>query len=295
MNGIKLSRSDRIFEWINYTILTAVLLAVLYPLYFVVIASFSNPTYVNNGSMVFWPKGWMTLGYEKVFQYADVWIGFRNTIFYTVFGTVLNVAVTMGIAYTMSRRSFLGKKALMIFVLIPMFFGGGLIPTFLVVKGLGLYNTWLAMIILGTVNVFNVIIARTFIQSSIPEELYEAAQMDGCNHFTYFFKIILPLSSSIIAVLLLYYGVGHWNDFFTPLIYLNDKNLFSLQLVLRGILIQSTIQTDLLDAEDAARKQMMVEQIQYALIIVTSLPILAVYPFLQKYFVKGVMIGSVKA
>lgn len=295
MNGIKLSRSDRIFEWINYTILTAVLLAVLYPLYFVVIASFSNPTYVNNGSMVFWPKGWMTLGYEKVFQYADVWIGFRNTIFYTVLGTLLNVAVTMGIAYTMSRRSFLGKKALMIFVLIPMFFGGGLIPTFLVVKGLGLYNTWLAMIILGTVNVFNVIIARTFIQSSIPEELYEAAQMDGCNHFTYFFKIILPLSSSIIAVLLLYYGVGHWNDFFTPLIYLNDKNLFSLQLVLRGILIQSTIQTDLLDAEDAARKQMMVEQIQYALIIVTSLPILAVYPFLQKYFVKGVMIGSVKA
>lgn len=295
MNGIKLSRSDRIFEWINYTILTAVLLAVLYPLYFVVIASFSNPTYVNNGSMVFWPKGWMILGYEKVFQYADVWIGFRNTIFYTVLGTLLNVAVTMGIAYTLSRKSFLGKKALMIFVLIPMFFGGGLIPTFLVVKGLGLYNTWLAMIILGTVNVFNVIIARTFIQSSIPEELYEAAQMDGCNHFTYFFKIILPLSSSIIAVLLLYYGVGHWNDFFTPLIYLNDKNLFSLQLVLRGILIQSTIQTDLLDAEDAARKQMLVEQIQYALIIVTSLPILAVYPFLQKYFVKGVMIGSVKA
>lgn len=295
MNGIKLSRSDRIFEWINYTILTAVLLAVLYPLYFVVIASFSNPTYVNNGSMVFWPKGWMILGYQKVFQYADVWIGFRNTIFYTVLGTVLNVAVTMGIAYTLSRKSFLGKKALMIFILIPMFFGGGLIPTFLVVKGLGLYNTWLAMIILGAVNVFNVIIARTFLQSSIPEELYEAAQMDGCDHFTYFFKIILPLSSSIIAVLLLYYGVGHWNDFFTPLIYLNDKNLFSLQLVLRGILIQSTIQTDLLDAEDAARKQMMVEQIQYALIIVTSLPILAVYPFLQKYFVKGVMIGSVKA
>ncbi|MDF2921567.1 MAG: sugar transporter permease [Paenibacillaceae bacterium] len=295
MNGIKLSRSDRIFEWINYTILTAVLLAVLYPLYFVVIASFSNPTYVNNGSMVFWPKGWMILGYQKVFQYADVWIGFRNTILYTVLGTVLNVAVTMGIAYTLSRKSFLGKKALMIFILIPMFFGGGLIPTFLVVKGLGLYNTWLAMIILGAVNVFNVIIARTFLQSSIPEELYEAAQMDGCDHFTYFFKIILPLSSSIIAVLLLYYGVGHWNDFFTPLIYLNDKNLFSLQLVLRGILIQSTIQTDLLDAEDAARKQMMVEQIQYALIIVTSLPILAVYPFLQKYFVKGVMIGSVKA
>ncbi len=296
MKAIKLSKGDRIFDVVNYVILSIILLIIFYPLYFIFIASFSDPTYVNNGKMLLWPVGWMTLGYEKVFQYKDVWIGFRNTILYAVCGTSLNVALTMGIAYTLSRRSFVGKKALIVFILIPMFFGGGLVPTYLLVKDLGLYNTPLIMIIMGAVSIFNVIIARTFIQVSIPEELYEAAQIDGCNHFTYFFRIILPLSSSIIAVLVLYYGVDHWNEFFTALIYLNDKDLFSLQLVLRGILIEGAVQSDLVaGAEDAVRRQREMEQLKYALIIMTSLPMLIVYPFLQKYFVKGVMIGAVKA
>ncbi|TVY11199.1 carbohydrate ABC transporter permease [Paenibacillus cremeus] len=294
MNSVKLSKGDRIFDVINYALLTIVLIVVLYPLYFVVIASVSNPTFVNNGSMALWPKGFMLDGYRKVFEYADVWVGYRNTIFYTIFGTALNVIITLGIAYTLSRKHFLGKGALMAYILFPMFFSGGLIPTFLIVKKIGLYNTPLAMIIIGAINIFNVIIARTYIQGTIPEELFESAQIDGCNHFTYFFRIILPLSISIIAVLALYYGVEHWNDFFNSLIYLSNKSLFSLQLVLRGILIQSNVQADMLEAEDMVRRQYEAELLKYALIIVTSLPILIVYPFMQKYFVKGVMVGSVK-
>ncbi|NOU75490.1 ABC transporter permease subunit [Paenibacillus sp. LMG 31458] len=294
MKSLKISKGDRIFDIINYSILTIVFIIVLYPLYFIVIASVSNPTLVNNGAMTLWPKGFMLDGYKKVFEYVDVWVGYRNTIFYTVIGTILNVFVTMGVAYTLSRKNFLGKGALMTYIMIPMFFTGGLVPTFLIVKKMGLYNTPLVMIIIGAINIFNVIIARTYIQGTIPEELYESAQMDGCNHFTFFFRIILPLSSSIIAVLTLYYAVDHWNDFFNSLIYLSNKNLFSLQLVLRGILIQSNIQTDMLQAEDVVRQQYEAELLKYALIIVTSLPILVIYPFMQKYFVKGVMIGSVK-
>lgn len=290
------SKGDIAFDAFNYVILSIILLVVLYPLYFIIIASFSNPTYVNNGSMMFWPKDITFAGYRRVLDYAQVWIGYRNTIFYAVGGTLLNVAVTMGLAYTLSRKAFLGKKAMTFYLLIPMFFSGGLIPTYLLVKDLGLLNSWTIMVIINMVNVFNVIIARTFLQSSLPEELYEAAQIDGCNHFTYFFRIVLPLSGSILAVLTLYYGVAHWNDFFNSLIYLSDHNKFSLQLVLRGILIASNVDTSLISGqEDLVKRQNEIEQLKYALIIITSLPILAVYPFLQKYFVKGVMIGSVKA
>jgi putative aldouronate transport system permease protein len=296
MNVTSRSKGDTLFDAVNYMILSIVLLVVLYPLYFIVIASFSDPTAVNNGSMLFWPKDITLDGYKRVFKYTAVWIGFRNTVFYTIAGTLISVAVTMGFAYTLSRKKFFGKSAMTIYLLIPMFFSGGLIPTYLFVKNLGLLDTWVVMIIMGMVNVFNVIITRTFIQASLPEELYEAAQMDGCNHLTYFFKIVLPLSSSIIAVIVLYYGVDHWNDFFTSLVYLSNSNLFSLQLVLRGILIASNVQADLVTgADDVVRMQNEIEQLKYALIIVTSLPILAVYPFLQKYFVKGVMIGSVKS
>ncbi len=294
--NISRSKGDIIFDCMNYTILTIVLLIVFYPLYFIVIASFSDPTSVNNGSMVFLPKDITFAGYQRVFDYTQVWIGYRNTIFYTVAGTILNIAVSMGFAYALSRKVFAGKKAMTIYLLIPMFFTGGLIPTYLLVKNLGLLDTYTVMIVMGMVNVFNVIIARTFLQSSLPDELFEAAQIDGCNHFAYFFKIVLPLSAPIIAVLTLYYGVTHWNDFFNSLIYLSDKNKFSLQLVLRGILISSEVDADLVTGqEDLVRRQNEIEQLKYALIVVSSLPVLIIYPFLQKYFVKGVMIGSVKA
>ncbi|MFD0960730.1 carbohydrate ABC transporter permease [Paenibacillus chungangensis] len=288
--------ADRYFDWMNYALLSVIVVIILYPLYFIIIASVSDPTYVNSGALSFWPKGFMISGYERVFAYTQVWIGYRNTVFYTIVGTILNVFLTMGIAYTLSRKRFYGKRLLTFYLLVPMFFSGGLIPTFLLVKSLGLYNSWLAVILVNAVSIFNVIIARTFIQGSIPEELYEAAQIDGCNHFTYFFRIILPLSGSILAVLFLYYGVEHWNDFFTSLVYLNDSNLFSLQLVLRGILIQSTVQADLVTGtEDLVRQQNEIEQMKYALIIITTIPLLVVYPFVQRFFVKGVMIGSVKA
>lgn len=294
--NIARSKGDILFDWMNYTILSIVLLIVFYPLFFIVIASFSDPTLVNNGSVMFFPKDITFIGYRRVLDYTQVWIGYRNTILYTVGGTLLNVAVTMGFAYTLSRKKFLGKKVMTFYLLIPMFFSGGLIPTYLLIKDLGLLDTWTIMVVINMVNIFNVIIARTFLQASLPEELYEAAQIDGCNHFIYFFKIVLPLSSSIIAVLTLYYGVAHWNDFFNSLIYLSDQNKFSLQLILRGILIASNVDASLVSGqEDIIQRQNEVEQLKYALIVVTSLPVLAVYPFLQKYFVKGVMIGSVKA
>lgn len=292
----KQSRADRIFDITNYVVLSILVIIVFYPMYFVVIASISDPVFVGNGSVVFWPKGLMTLGYQKVFEYMDVWIGYRNTIGYTILGTVLNIALTMTFAYSLSRKTFFGKKAMTFYLLIPMFFAGGLIPTYLIVKSLGLYNTFWALIILNGINVFNVIIARTFIQGTIPEELYEAASVDGCNHFTFFFKMILPLSSPILAVLALYYGVDHWNDFFTALIYVSNKDLYSLQLVLRGILISSDIQANLVSGtDDVIQRQNEVEQLKYALIVVATVPIIAVYPFLQKYFVKGTMIGAVKS
>lgn len=296
MSKIKSSREDFIFDIINYTFLTIVLLCVLYPLYFIIIASVSDPTLVNNGKVFLLPKGINFDGYIKVFEYGMVWRGYANTIFYTIVGTFFNIMVTMMVAYPLSRKVFSGKKLLMIYLLITMYFNGGLIPTYLVVKSLGLYDNWMIMIILGMVSIFNVIIAKTFIQNSIPEELFEAATIDGCSHFQFFLQILFPLSKAIVAVLVLYYGMDHWNDFMRALIYLSNEQYFPLQIILKKILISSDMSSDLFNAniEDAVRRQNEAELMKYALIIVSTMPVMILYPFLQKYFVQGVMIGSVK-
>ena len=234
-------------------------------------------------------------GYKRIFQDVRIWTGYKNTFLYTIVGTFINITLTMMIAYPLSRKDFSGRRFLMIFLLITMYFNGGLIPTYLVVKNLHLNDNWWVMVILGAVSVYNVIIARTFLQNTIPEELYEAASIDGCSHFLFFIKMVLPLSKAIIAVLTLYYGIGHWNEFMRALIYLRDEKLYPLQIILRSILVQNMSQDPMMgDVEDAVEMARIGELIKYGVIIVASVPVLLLYPLLQKYFVQGVMIGSVK-
>ena len=289
------SKSDLAFDIFNYVLLGLAALVVLYPLYFVVIASFSDPDAINTGRVVLWPVGFNTMGYEKIFADAKIWRSYSNTIFYTLLGTTINIFLTMMFAYPLSRREFFGRKFLTFFMMFTLYFQGGLVPTYLLMQDINLYDTPWVMVLLPALNVFNVIIARTNIQNNIPEELYEAACLDGCSHLKYFWKVVFPLSKTIIAVLVLYYGVAHWNDYMNGLIYLRDEGLYPLQLVLRGILVENQASASMMsDVESMMAQQKAAELIKYGLIIVSALPVLVIYPFLQKYFEKGVMVGSVK-
>jgi putative aldouronate transport system permease protein len=292
---IRQSREDVAFDFVNVTIMVIVLLVVLYPLYFVVIASFSDPQAVGSGRVVFAPRDVTWEGYRRIMSDRGIWRGYRNTVLYTLVGTVINVSMTMLLAYPLSRRRFSGRAVIMVFLIITMYFRGGIVPTYLLVRGLGLLNTFWVMVILGAVSVHHTIIARTFLQSNVPNELQEAAAMDGCGHFRFFLSVVLPTSPAIIAVLGLFYAVSHWNEFFRGLVFLSDEDRFPLQLVLRGILIQAELSEDMLyDVQGQDEMQRISELIQFGVIIVASLPILVAYPFLQRYFIKGVMIGSLK-
>ncbi len=275
------------------------MLVVLYPLIYIVSASMSDPKAVNSGEMWLFPKGITFEGYKLIFDNPDIWKGYLNTIFYTALGTVINLAITIPAAYALSRRDFAGRGLLMGMFVLTMFFSGGLIPTYLVVRNLGLIDTIWAMVLPNAAAVWNIIVARVFFQTSIPKELEEAAIIDGCTNFKMFAKIILPLSAPIIAVMALFYGVGHWNGYFNALIYLSDKQLYPLQLVLREILVLQEMSSNSTEissslAEAMNNKQQLAAVIKYGVMIVSTLPIIIVYPFLQRYFVKGVMIGSLK-
>ena len=285
--------TDKVLDIVNHLILGIAVLLVLYPMYFVVIASFSDPVAINNGQVRLLPIGFNTLGYQKIFENVKIWRSYSNTIFYTVVGTSINIILTMMLAYPLSRKNFFAKGPLMIFVMFTMYFQGGLIPTYLWVNQLHLYNTPWIMVLLPAINVFNLIIAINFIRNNIPEELYEAASIDGCSHFKFFTMMILPLSKTIIVVLVLYYGVAHWNEFMNGLIYLRDEGYHPLQLTLRGILLQNQV-SGLGDVDSILEQQKAAELLKYGVIIVSTLPVLVIYPFLQKYFEKGVMVGSVK-
>lgn len=287
------SLADRIFDIVNYTLLALIALAVLYPMYFIIVASFSDPVAINNGQVRFWPVGFNTMGYEKIFENTKIWRSYSNTIFYTGVGTAINIILTLMLAYPLSRKKFFARKVLLLMVMFTMYFQGGMIPTYLWMNDLHLYNTPWVMVLLPAINVFNLIIAMNFISNNIPEELYEAASIDGCSHFTFFTRIILPLSKTIIVVLLLYYGVAHWNEFMNGLIYLRDEGLYPLQLTLRNILLQNQA-SGLGDVDSIIEQQKAAELIKYGAIIVSTLPVLVIYPFLQKHFEKGVMVGSVK-
>ena len=286
---------DRIYYAAVNLILSLFTLAVLVPLIHIVAASFSSPTAVATSRVVLWPVDFSLKGYQAVFSNPYVLTGYWNTIFYTLLGTLINVTVTLLAAYPLSRKDLPFRGFFMFLFTFTMFFSGGLIPTYLLVSSLHLVGTFWSLLLPGALSVYNMILTRTFMQSNIPGDLLEAAQIDGCSDLRFFFNMVLPLSKAVIAVITLYYAVGHWNAYFSAMIYLNEKDTYPLQLILRDILIANQISTnDIVDDAVLAGKQGMADLLKYSLIIVSSLPIICVYPFVQKYFVKGVMIGSVK-
>lgn len=291
---IKLSRGDRAFYAITYIIIGILGLIVLYPMLYVVAASMSSADALISGKVWLWPVDISFEGYKAVFKSSDVWLGYANTIFYTVVGTVINVAMTLFCAYPLSRKELFGRSVFTFIFSFTMLFGGGLIPNYLLIKNLGILNTRWALLLPGAMSIYNMIVCRTFIQTSIPTELLESARLDGCDDIRYFFKIVLPLSKAIIAVLTLWYAVGHWNAYFNAFIYLNDKELYPLQIFLRDILISNKMSSDLNDPELANQLRTVQMTLKYALIVVSTAPLFLFYPFTQKYFQKGVMVGSVK-
>lgn len=295
---IKDTFSDKVFKFLNYLFLTFVLLIVLYPLIFIVSASISNPKFVNAGEMWLFPKGINFEGYKMVFKNSQIWNGYKNTIIYTTLGTTINLLVTLPAAYALSRKDFVGRNIIMGILVVTMFISGGLIPSYLLIRNLGMINTIWALIIPNAASVYNVIVTRTFFQTSIPEELTDSARIDGASNLSIFTRIVLPLSLPIIAVMALFYGVGHWNSYFSAMIYLKDQDLYPLQLVLRQILVLQELSGEMTmtqaTVELLEHQATVADTVKYAVIIVATLPLIVIYPFMQRFFVKGVMIGSIK-
>lgn len=289
----RISKGDRITDILSYILLSLIVLLCLYPVYFVLVASFSHPTAVNSGRMLLWPEGFNLDGYEYVFGDQRIWRGYGNTILYVVLGTLLGLFACLSGGYALSRKDLPGRKLIMGLYVFTMYFSGGLIPSYLVVKSLGLLNTRAILIILGSVSVYNIILIRTFFQSNLPEELRESAFIDGCGNLRFFVQFAVPLSKAIVAVIALYLAVGYWNSYFNALIYTTDAQKHPLQLVLRQMLLTDT-GVEVGDPESAAELGRIMQVIKYAIIVVSTLPVMCVYPFLQKYFVQGVMIGSLK-
>ena len=285
--------SDRLFKILMVLVCGFSVVVTLYPIYFVVIASISDPLLVSTGRVVLLPKGISLEGYKRIFEDSRIWLGYRNTIIYTVLGTLSNMLFTIPAAYALSRPDLKGRKAIMFFFTFTMFFGGGLIPTYLLIRNMGLIDNILVMIIPFSVSVFNLIIARTFFENNIPNELLEAAKLDGCSNLRFFTSIVLPLSKSILAVITLYYLVGRWNDWFNPMIYLGDPNMIPLPLVLREILVQNQALSGVGGIGQSVQQQ-FADVVKYGVIVISTAPILCIYPFIQKHFTQGVMIGSMK-
>ena len=287
---------DRLVDICLAILVVLIIAAVTYPVWFIIVASVSSPKAVATGQVTLLPQGFGWAGYELILSDARIWIGYRNTIIYAVVGTAINLLVTLPAAFAMSRVEFRPRRIIMFLFAFTMFFGGGLIPTFLLIKELGLLNTMWVFVLPGAFSVFNMIIARSFFESSIPGEMYDAAQIDGLTYFGFFTRVVLPLSGAIIAVIGLYYFVGHWNNFFTGLIFIRDQNLLPLQNVLQQILManQSAGQAGGSAGQGAGEAQEFADQIKFGVIIVSTLPLMILYPMLQRFFAKGVMIGAVK-
>ena len=291
-NAIRDSAGDRLFIQILTVISFIILIVVLYPLIFVLSSSFSSGDAVMFGKVILLPVDFSVEGYYLVLQESALIRGFRNSLLYMGVGTTINLIMTTLLAFPLSRKKMPGRNLIMFAIVFTMFFSGGLIPTFLIVNRLRMVDTFWAMVIPNAVSTFNLIIMRTYFQNSIPEELYESATLDGCGHFRYLLRIVLPLSKPIIAVLVLYYAVGHWNSYFNALIYLRSSSLISLQLALRNILLANQITGG--GQESFGEMAKIGLTVKYAVIVVSSLPVVILYPFIQKYFIKGVMIGAIK-
>lgn len=286
--------NDLIFNIILYGMSIIILLIVIYPLYFIVIASFSNPTEVANGKVWFVPSQFTVDGYKEIMRHSELWTGYRNTIVYTVLGTVIGLAVNIPAAYALSRRDLVGRKLITFYFIFTMFFNGGLIPTYFTIRDFGLYDTFWVMVLPFSVAVYHIIIARTFFDSSLPQGILDAAQIDGCGNLRFFFQIALPLSKAVLAVIALYTAVSQWNAYFNALVYIRNEDLKPLQLVIRNILITNQAMAGTGDGLAAQEARRLSELMKYAVIIISTVPIMCVYPFVQKYFSQGVMIGAIK-
>ena len=295
MSKIKNSHSDRVFLVVDYVFVVFLLIVVLYPLIFIVSSSFSSTKAVTEGRVILFPVDCSLAGYKAVLEQHDIFVGFKNSFIYMFFGTMVNVALTLCAAYPLSRNDTPLRNLFMYLFTFTMFFSGGLIPTYMTIKNLGLIDSRLALILPGAISVWNLIITRTFIQNSIPRELLEVSQIDGCGEARYFTAILLPLSKPVIAVISLYYAVGHWNQYFNALIYINNRALYPLQIFLREVLILNSIDLETIyDEEMAEARQGLSDLLKYSLVVVSVFPMMVLYPFVQKFFIKGVMIGSIK-
>lgn len=287
---------DKVVYFINYVLLTFLFVIVLYPIIYIISCSFSSGDALVAGNVRLLPVDFTLDGYKAVFQYDSIWTGYKNSIIYTLAGTVVSLTLTLLAAYPLSRNDFRGRKVLSTIYLFTMMFSGGLVPTYLLINNLHMVNTIWAIILPGAVSAYNVIVARTFFNQSIPKELLEAAEMDGCSDFKFFVRIVIPLSYPIIAVICLWTVVTFWNSYFNQMIYLNSESKYPLQLILRKILLLSEINlsSGAMDPETLRKNRYLSEMLKYGSIIISTLPLMIMYPFVQKYFVKGVMIGSVK-
>ena len=293
----RITKGDRAFFIIDYIVLSLVVLLVIYPLVYVLSCSFSDPIAVMESKVVLWPVDISLQSYEQVFAYTPIWIGFRNSLLYTVVGTALNLVLTLLLAFPLSAKELPGKKAVLGILTFTMLFNAGTIPNYIWMRNLGLIDNFWVMILPCGLTAYNVFVTRTYMANTLTQELREAAEIDGCSDFRFFLRIALPLSGAIIAVMMLFYGTVHWGEYFNALIYLRSKELFPLQIFLRNILIANNIEGDLLgsiDPEEAALREALQETLKYGIIIVSTLPMMLLYPFVQKFFVKGVMIGAVK-
>ncbi len=288
------SRSDRVFDGVNVFFLTVILCLTLYPLIYVLSASVSEPARVMNGEVILLPRGFSATAYAKVFKNNDIWLGYGNTILYTLVGTAINLVMTFFGAYPLSKKDLWGRKVISLLLLFTMYFSGGMIPTYLIIKQLRLVDTFWVMVLPGAIATYNLIVMRTYFVSSIPGELFEAAEIDGAGVMRTIFHVVLPLSIPILAVMVLFYAVGHWNSYFNALIYLNSRARYPLQIFLREIVVQNQF-SDMMDTtEGFAEQAMLTESIKYCTIVVASVPMLILYPFITKYFTKGVMLGAIK-
>lgn len=288
-------KSDRVFDFIIYGIAIVMTLLALYPMYFILIASISDPNLVAKGEILFLPRGITLEGYEHLISMRNLWIGYGNTILYTIAGTLIMLAVNIPVAYALSRKDLVGRGVFTVFFVFPMFFGGGLIPTFIIINNwFHMLDTFTVMVLPFSVIAYYIIVARTFFNTSLPGELWDAAQIDGCGNLRYFFTIVLPLSKAIIAVIALWAAVGHWNSYFNAMIYLRSPERYPLQLVMRNILINNEMAASAMTGSAAAEVNRKANLIKYGAIVVSSLPIMCMYPFVQKYFNQGVMIGALK-
>lgn len=293
-NRVRKSKSDKIFDIILYSIAALLILVTLYPMYFIVIASISNPTDVSAGNITFLPKGITFKGYGKLFEYSQLWLGYKNTIIYAAIGTAISLVVNIPAAYALSRKDLVGHKLFTAFFLIPMFFTGGLIPTYMTIQGFGLLDTLWVMVLPFSVVTYYIIVARTFFTTGLPDGLWEAAQIDGCGNIRFFMQMVLPLSKAVIAVIALWTAVGQWNSYFNALIYLRSPSMQPLQIILRNILINNQTISAMSTGSAAVEAKQFADLIKYAVIVVSSAPIMCMYPFVQKYFNQGVMVGALK-